>query len=167
MMHRSLAGLLGGLFTLCFLFSCAPSKIVYSDHLTAEALAEEVREELSDTDFRITSSEWLNDYVDFPEGLTDHEICFSADGNNLNEFGIWHVPSDQVASVETTLRAYLANSLLQNRSFYDSYIPAETPKLADAEVRVFGNYVCYAILKKSDREIFFHTIEESLKMSHS
>ena len=147
------------LFSLC---SCKKSNRAYLDTVPASELAEEVEDELDHTDFRTANGDWLNDYVTLPEGLSDYQICFSADGSSLNEFGIWHVKADQIAPLEATLRAYLAESLLRNREFYDSYIPEETPKLEQAEVRVFGNYVCYAILDQRDRAIFFQTLEEEL-----
>ncbi len=152
---------------LAFLFifsitSCKKATAVYLDTLPASELAEEARDELEATDFRTAQGDWLEDYVTLPEGINDYEICFSADGSNLNEFGIWHVRSDQIAPVEATLRAYLAESLIRNKDFYNSYIPQETPKLEKAEVKVFGNYVCYAILSEQDKKIFFSTIQEEL-----
>ena len=147
-------------FSLC---ACKKSTAVYSDTISAEELAEEAAEELEYENFRTANGDWLADYVTLPDGLTDYRICFSSDGNNLNEFGIWHVRSDQIAPLEATLRAYLAESLTKNKEFYNSYIPQETAKLEDAEVRVFGNYVCYAILDRRDREIFFQTLEEELR----
>ncbi len=147
------------------LISCKKATPVYSDRVSAAELAEEVEDELDLTDFRDANGDWLSDYVTLPEGLADYKICYSSEGNNLNEFGIWHVRSDQIAPMEATLRTYLAESLLRNRTFYDSYIPEETPKLEHAEVRVFGNYVCYAILNESDRGVFFRTIEEELTES--
>ena len=144
------------------LAACKKADKTYSDALSASQLAEEAMEELDDTDFQTAQNNWLNDYVTLPEGLSDYRVCFSADGSNLNEFGIWHVRDDQIAPLEASLRMYLAESLLKNREFYDSYIPEETPKLERAEVRVFGNYVCYAILDQKDREIFFQTIKNEL-----
>jgi len=142
--------------------SCKKATTVYLDTLPAAELAEEAREELETTDFRTAQEDWLADYVTLPDVITDYEICFSADGSNLNEFGIWHVRSDQIAPMEATLRTYLAESLTRNREFYNSYIPEETPKLEKAEIRVFGNYVCYAILNEQDKNTFFGTIQEEL-----
>ncbi len=150
------------ILTILSLVSCKKATAVYSDRISAAELAEEVEDELDMTDLRDANGDWLSDYVTLPDGLNDYKICYSSDGNNLNEFGIWHVKSDQIAPMEATLRTYLAESLLQNRTFYDSYIPEETPKLEHAEVRVIGNYVCYAILDESDRATFFRTIEEEL-----
>ena len=149
-------------FLLFGVSSCKKATPKYSDEYPASQLADEVIDELEETDFRTAQGNWLVDYVTLPDGLSDYRICFSANGSNLNEFGIWHVREDQIAPLEATLRAYLAESLLRNREFYNSYIPEETPKLEGAEVRVVGSYVCYAILDQNDREIFFHTIEEKL-----
>ena len=149
-------------FTLLTAVSCKKANKAYSDVISAAELAQEMEEELDHTEFRTAHNNWLDDYVTLPEGLSDYRICFSADGSNLNEFGIWHVRADQIAPLEATLRAYLAESLLRNREFYNSYIPQETPKLEHAEVRVFGNYVCYAILDENDRTVFFRTLEEEL-----
>ena len=142
--------------------SCKKATVLYLDTLPASELAEEAREELDTTDFRTAPDDWLEDYVTLPEGISDYEICFSADGGNLNEFGIWHVKPDQIASTEAALRTYLATSLSKNRDFYNSYIPEETHKLEKAEVRVFGNYVCYAVLNEQDKSTFFGTIQEEL-----
>ena len=147
---------------LLSLVSCKMSTKSYVNNLPVSELAEEAAEELDHTDFRIAQGDWLRDYVTLPEGTSDYRICFSADGSNLNEFGIWHVTDEQIAPLEATLHTYLTEALVRNREFYDSYIPEETPKLEQAEVRVFGNYVCYAILNSADRKLFFQTIEEEL-----
>ncbi len=142
--------------------SCKNTAPTYADTLPAKELAEEARDELETTDFRTAPSDWIADYVTLPDGLSDYEICFSSDGSNLNEFGILHVKADQIAAAEATLRTYLSESLRKNRDFYNSYIPMETPKLEKAEVKAFGNYVCYAILNEQDKKIFFDTIQEEL-----
>jgi hypothetical protein len=110
--------------------------------VSAHELAEEAEEAISYSDFRSADSNWLNDYVTLPDNLTDYEIRFSSDGNNLNEFGIWHVRTDQIAPMEASLRAYLAESLLRNRSFYDSYIPEETPILSKRLWRLWIKSIC-------------------------
>lgn len=148
--------------TFFALTSCKKPTKTYTNDLSASELSDRVIDRLDSTEFRTAGGDWLEDYVTLPEGLSDYRICFSADGSNLNEFGIWHVSEDQIAPLETALRTYLTESLHRNREFYNSYIPEETTKLERAEVRVLGNYVCYAILDQSNRESFFHTLEEEL-----
>lgn len=134
----------------------------YIDDLTASELAADVREALPDTEYLEASQDYLSDYFPIPEEVTDYRIYFASDGNRLDEFGIWHASSATAEQLGALIRGYLDESLSRNRSFYDSYIPQETPKLRDAEVRVYGNYVAYAILNETDRKAFFHTVEQDL-----
>ncbi len=96
------------------------------------------------------------------EELPDIAVCYAADGNSLDEFGVWRAGSDDIKAAASLLRAYLSSTYENNRAYYDSYIPAETPKLRDAEVRVYGAYAVYAILSPESRERFFSKIETEL-----
>ena len=82
-------------------------------------------------------------------------------GDCIDEYGILHTDID-IEGAERLIREYLARSYEENRAFYDSYIPAETPKLRDAQVRVYGDYVVYAILSPADRDRLFDRIEACL-----
>ncbi len=151
------------LFLFLTLFSSCKRATVYVDDLSAKALVTELQNELDGEDYMRAAPGYLEDYFDEDAKTADYGICFCADGNNLSEFGIWHADSPKVAQeISTQLRHYLDESLIKNKSFYDSYIPEETPKLRDAEVRVFGNYVAYAILDKEDRADFFKKLEVKL-----
>ena len=57
---------------------------------------------------------------------------------------------------------YLETMKNDQHAFIASYAPEELPKLERAEVRVFGNYVAYAILSDEDRTLFFDTVEKKL-----
>ena len=85
----------------------------------------------------------------------------STAGDRIDEYGILHsdIGTEEAARL---LREYLTRSYEQNRAFYDSYIPTETPKLRDAEVRVFGDYVVYAILSPEERSTLFARAEACL-----
>ncbi len=150
--------------TLFCLFSCKSTKS-YKDDLSPAELAEIAEEALSSGEFLSAAEGYLEDYLPLSQDSDAHIVCFSSDGNNLDEFGIWQLSSDAPEMIRGKLEGYLAESLTRNREFYDSYIPQETPKLQNAEVRVFGNYVVYAILNDRDRAIFFETIERSLSGS--
>ena len=154
-----------GLFLLALLLpalSACRSERHYTDDLTASELASDAQDALSGTVYLAADHSYLNDYFPIPEEVTDYRIYFASDGNNLDEFGIWHANAATAEPLSALIRGYLDESLARNRSFYDSYIPQETPKLRDAEVRVFGNYVAYAILDEADRKTFFHTVEQDL-----
>ena len=149
---------------LVLLPACQRSKS-YVDNVSAHAVAEELLDELDHTDsFRLADAQYLNGYVSLPTTVTDFEIYYSTNGNSLDEFGVFHAKSKADAEeVKALLRSYLSESLTQNQAFYDSYIPEETPKLRDAEVRVFGNYVTYAILSPEHRRDAFDTVDDLLE----
>ncbi len=103
----------------------------------------------------------LDGYFQMPHFVTDSTVRFSADGNDLDEFGIFHVKDGNPEEMATLLRDYLS-------SFYETYnanyLPEEIPKLRDAEVRVFGNYVAYAMLAEPYRTQFFQCIDHALQI---
>ena len=136
---------------------------VFADDLQASALADEVLLALNDGVTYLTASEgYLNDYFTMPEYVTDMTVIFAANGSNLNELGIFHVPAEKVGEAKALLEGYLKTALERHQGWYDSYIPEETPKLRDAEVKVFGNYVAYAIFDAKDRTTVFESIENTL-----
>lgn len=97
------------------------------------------------------------------EDAPDVTVCRAKDGGSLDEFGIWRAEGDDVREMASLLGDYLKRNYEDNRAYYDSYLPQETPKLRDAEVRVFGNYAVYAVLEPEKRELFFRTVEQELK----
>ena len=80
-------------------------------------------------------------------------------------FGFFHVTDGNADSMEALLKDYLTRSYEKNQSWYDSYIPKEIPKLRDAEVKVFGNYVIYTICSKEDRAAVFSAVADLLKQN--
>jgi len=144
------------------LCACSTAPIYKTEYPVGQ-LADELCEELGNTRFLESDVSMLADYVDL-SSFPDSALRFSADGNNISEFGIWRAPSDRAEELRALLERYLKDSYARNRSFYDSYIPEETPKLKDAEVAIYGDYVAYAILSDKDKEIFFRELEEELRV---
>lgn len=151
--------------TMLFLPSCQMQKS-YVDNVSVHAITEELLDELDGIDaFKIADAQYLDGYFSLPATVADYEIYYSANGNNLDEFGVFHARNKEDAEeIRRLLNTYLSESLTQNQAFYDSYIPEETPKLRDAEVRVFGNYVTYAILSPDNRDDVFDTVDELLEV---
>lgn len=143
------------------LASC--KKAEYTNEPTANELAEQALDALGDADgYAVAEHDLLEGYFHRPDNASDFTVRIRTDRNNIDEFGIYHVKDGDVREMASLLEGYLSRSLEQNRDWYDSYIPAETPKLRRAEVRVFGNYAVYAILSDTDRAVFFEKIEQAL-----
>lgn len=143
------------------LLTVACNNTAYKNDVTAEALAETAITALNDgKEYSTADADFLDSYFTKPAYVTESVIRFSTDGNDLNEFGIYHVTDGNAEAMKSYLSKYLTD-------FYDlynaNYLPEETPKLRDAEVKVFGNYVVYAMLNDTDRATFFGAVENALK----
>ena len=118
-----------------------------------------------------TESAWIGEdqsfveeYVILPEYVKESQIYSAQSTNNLDEFGIFWVEEGNAKAVKSLLmHGYLEKRYNENREWYDSYMPAETPKLRDAEVRVYGDCVAYAVLSPERRTAFFSECEKLLK----
>lgn len=142
----------------CFLQACG--KATYRDDLTASALSEQMVGALPPKTYLAAERDVLDGYFALPDYVLESDVRFSADGTDLDEWGIYHVTDGNVEAMATHLRQY-------TQTFYErynaNYLPEEIPKLRDAEVRIYGNYVIYAMLNDQDRTAFFQKIEETLR----
>lgn len=114
------------------------------------------------TDYATAEAGTLDDYFSMPDYATESVIRFSMNAKNLDEYGIFHVTDGNASAMAKLLRDYLAQAYEDNRVWYDSYMPEETPKLRDAEVKVFGNYVVYAIYSSADKATLFNAVKAAL-----
>ena len=116
-------------------------------------------------DYRLDTAGILEDYITLPDTVTEYAVFYSAETENADELGIFLCRDDEDAiELEQMLRtAYLDAFYEKNREFYDSYIPGETPKLKDAQVRRFGIAVAYAMLSPADQSAFFHAIDKYMQ----
>ena len=158
-MKRILTALLAMLLLLSFA-SC--KKTAYKNDVSVSALADTAVSVLNDGKaYSTADADFLDSYFVKPDYVTESVIRFSTDGNDLNEFGIYHVTEGNAEA----MKANLSNYLTEFYELYNAnYLPEETPKLRDAEVRVFGNYVAYAMLNDTDRATFFDALESALKV---
>ena len=151
-MKKTLSILLLLALTLC-LFSCADKGEYLDDVNTASVANAMVASLAADLDYTTVGADYLSDFVTIPASVKSCSIMISTEGNDLNEIGVFHVDAEKgsVDEVKKVIETYLTDSLTAYQSWYDGYIPQETPKLINAEVKVFGNYVIYAILSDADK----------------
>lgn len=148
------------------LFSACSTKNDYATDIPVSELTNSVLSALDDdVHYRAAQDGYLNDYFTLPNYVSESSVCFAEDGNNLNEIGIYRVSPEHTDDMKELLQNYLSSALLKNEAWYNSYIPQETPKLRDAKVKIFGNYVVYAILSPKDQSILFQSIQN--KLSHA
>ena len=144
------------------LSSCNTKK--YSDDVGCYELCERAlisideREEFSDY-----GKEYIKYFFEDSELHDDFRIVYSTETDDIDELGIFHAPSaDAAKEISDTVKNYISEMQNTQRAFIGSYAPEELPKLDRAEVRVFGNYVVYAIMEEDEKSDVFSEIEENL-----
>lgn len=151
------------LCTVFILTACA--KAEYQKDVKVKEIATILCEKISPASAWVgEDEEVIEEYVPVPDYVKESQIYYAQNTNDLDEFGILWVEEGQAKAVKSLLmHGYLEKRYTENREWYDSYMPNETPKLRDAEVRVYGNCVAYAILSPERRTAFFSECEKLLK----
>lgn len=152
------------LFCVCsltiLLLSCAKVRS-YRDDVSINELSE-IPNAL-DNEYQMDRSDVLEDYILLPDYVAEHAVFYKKEPTVLDEIGLFRVTGENAEHLAKLLKEdYLLKSYDKNHTFYDSYMPKETKKLADAEVRTFGNYVVYAILSEGDKALLFEVMEKAL-----
>ena len=151
--------------------SCTHSAPHYTNTVNVDSLAEELKNVLlayapsgEQAVYLHDDSNLLSSYLTLGEDVLAHCIIYAQDTANLDEFGVFYVKDTSSAKElkRQLLQEYLHASYEQNSEWYDSYMPLQTPKLKDAEVRVLGNYVIYCILAPDAKEVVFDTAARTL-----
>ncbi len=160
-MKRFLVVLL--LMTL-LLSSCAKKEKSYADDLPCSELADTVEEQIPvDFGYETFGSEHLRYYFEDTKLHDDACLRYTVRSEDIGEFGIFHAPNAEARDeIKDLCEDYLEELREEKTTFIESYAPEEIPKLEHAEVRSFGNYVVYAILSDTDRELVFETVEKKL-----
>ena len=154
------------LVLMCIIFLLTGCmKEEYKKDIDAEELAAELsRKTPTESVWIDEDQDFIEEYIKLPETVKESHVYYAQNTNDLDEFGIFEVEEGQANAVRSMLaQGYLQKRYSENREWYDSYMPTETPKLRDAEVRIFGNCVAYAILSPERRAEFFKECEKLLK----
>ena len=93
------------------------------------------------------------------ENAESYSIKLQPNGTTLDEVGIIKAASGKADSAQAEIKAYLAE---RNAAWTGLYLTEEYPKLKDAEVKVYGDYVVYAILSESEKAAFFAAAENAV-----
>ena len=154
------------LVLMCIIFLLTGCmKEEYKKDIDAEELATVLSEKTpTDSAWISEDQDFIKEYVEIPEYVKESHVYYAQNTNDLDEFGIFEVEEGRANAVRSMLaQGYLQKRYSENREWYDSYMPTETPKLRDAEVRVYGNCVAYAVLSPEKRKAFFDECEKLLK----
>lgn len=147
------------------LLATACAKEEYKTDIDVDDIAEALMQKTPTESVWIDEDQdFIKEYVTVPEYIKESHIYYAQNTNDLDEFGVFEVEEGKANAVRSMLmQGYLQKLYTENLEWYNSYMPTETPKLRDAEVRVFGNCVAYAVLSPENRKAFFDECEKLLK----
>lgn len=155
--------LLISVFMLLFSFSCSKTVKYRNDLSSEEVMKSAPLYERSAETYDMYDKDFLDFFFeDIP--TSDCVVLYSASQENIDEFGIFHAAdTENTAKISESVEKYLSEMKDSQRAFIESYAAEELPKLDTAEMRIYGNYVAYAILSPEEMSAFFEHVENTLK----
>jgi len=157
---------------ICFIFiislslsyvACMKSS-EYADDIPCAQLLDSAEEQIPiDLGYESFGGDHIKYNFEDTELDDDHALRYSVASEDINEIGVFHAPDEASRDrLYEITENYLKSLLEEKGAFIASYAPKELEKLENAEARIYGNYVAYAILSADDREMFFETLENVL-----
>lgn len=93
--------------------------------------------------------------------FAEYTVKINGYGVNIDEYGVFKgADKKQAEEIAQAVKAYLA---MRAETWMTEYMPEEFPKLQEADYKISGNYVFYAILSDEGKASAFSAFEESLK----
>ncbi len=159
-MKRSICILLCLAALLC-LGACG-KKAAWRTDVPLSTLAEAVEKHLDGGSLAAMQESYLKGAMKLdPAIFADWLVKINAYGANIDEYGIFKAPDEAgVAAVKQAAEDYLK---LRRDTWMEEYMPEEKPKLTQAEVKVCGLYVIYAIVSDDARGKILTDFENALK----
>ena len=152
------------LLLVVLLVSCSKTQ-VYRDDISCQTLCKAVCDK---AEVSGGYSEYDNDHVAFLFGedslYEDCSIMYSTEVTDINELGFFHCENkDNAKEFAEIVSKYITEMQNDQKAFIESYAPSQVPKLRNAEVRQYGNYVIYLVMSADDKEDAIEEIEKMLE----
>lgn len=144
--------------------ACGKEKPVYRNDLSVTTVCNTAESCVTLANgYDTADSDYLDFYFEGAEELVEgYEIRIAKDNSNINQFGVFKVKDGSAEAMRLLCKTYL--DLKMDRWVAQAdYIFAEHPKMENAEVRVYGNYVVYTFLTPDDKTAVFNAIDTLLK----
>ena len=148
-------------FALVLLFSFGSCKkdVEYKDNIPCSDIITEAKKAVPTDSGYEAMGQGRVEYVFGSFEYDDCSLLISVATENIDEIGIFHTTSEKKAEeLCAEVEKYLDELLEEKGAFIASYAPFELEKLENAQVKVYGNYVAYAILSRDGRDLFFSDI---------
>ena len=151
-------------FILSFLLTSCSSSDVYYDNVPTLSVCQEICDEAyTDGGYSLYDAEHIAFLFGENARYKDCTVMYSTEVTDINEVGVFHCEdTDSANALAEILLEYISDMQTEQRAFIESYAPRQVPKLQNAEVRQYGNYVIYLVLSEDDKADAIEEIEEIL-----
>ena len=146
---------------------CACSHKQYRSDLSCRELCDVAIEIANDGEEYAEHGESHLKYEFGDDARVADDICivYSVKVEDISEIGVFFTEdAERVKDIAEDCKDYLEDMREGKSAFISSYAPEELPKLDNADVRIYGNYVIYAVLDKNAAENVFDEIEKRLTL---
>lgn len=145
-------------FTCLCTASCGGS-VSYSTDTPVSELSAAVDALLENPDdFATMSESYIVGMMEIdPSQFEEYVVKLRASGANIDEYGIFKAANTEDAVA--VANAYIARRI---EAWMPEYMPEEFPKMEAASVKVFGQYVVYAILAEDVKADVFDAVKAEL-----
>ena len=160
-MKKSIALILILALAASLFISC--SKASYKDDVSINTISDKIKELVSvDGGYTALSNDYLTFYFELPAGVSESLVVQSSKSEDITEFGIFKTDSKNADDLKDAIEDYLEAQEEILVPQVNMYAPNEAPKIRDASVKVFGNYVIYLVMESKTQDGVYSAIEALL-----
>lgn len=158
---RNISAILSAVLLIALLAACGSSSN-YRDDVPAADIATSVDAVLANG---ADMKEYSETYITGSMGMdvnefSEYSVKAASKGATVDEYGIFKgADASSAKQIEASVKEYLK---MRVDTFMSEYMPEELPKIENAEVKVCGSYVMYAILSDDERAAAFEAFETAL-----
>ncbi len=152
------------LFSLLTLLCSCGANAEYKDDVTSEHIVSEIEKLFpKDDGYEKYSSAWVE--IRGFDTTKAIDYCVTHAVADMNEIGVFRAENASDAEViKKSVQKYISDSYEDKKQYAGQYKGAtELEKVEESFVNVYGNYVVYAYLTKTDGSSAVQTIENILK----
>ena len=158
------------IITLILIFALTSSLLIscgkgsYKDDVSLDTISQKIESLVSvDGGYTKLSEDYLQFYFELPAEVTEKVVVQSSKSEDITEFGIFKADKKNIDELEDAIEDYIDEQEDVLVPQVNMYAPEQAPKIENASVKVFGNYVVYLVMEKDDQRAVYDAIEALLK----
>ena len=143
--------------------SCSKSTS-YRDDIPCSKISKAICDEAEvDGGYSMYDSEHIGFLFEDTSLFDECSVVYSTEVTDINEVGVFYCgDKDSAKALTESVSKYITEMQAEQKAFIESYAPRQVPKLENAEVRQYGNYVIYLILDETTQKNAWNKVKDVL-----